>query len=98
MNSKGQVDLAMSCLSKAAFLRGILIGSRHQCVPSFFIERKDLRLTCYFRFEDMNRLITTAQLRPVVDKVFVFENAKEAYDYLESQAHVGKVVIKVARN
>jgi hypothetical protein len=30
--------------------------------------------------------------------VFEFEQTKEAYDYLESQAHVGKVVIKVAKN
>jgi NADPH:quinone reductase-like Zn-dependent oxidoreductase len=36
--------------------------------------------------------------RPVVDKVFRFEEAKEAYAYLESQAHVGKVVIEVSKN
>jgi NADPH:quinone reductase-like Zn-dependent oxidoreductase len=36
--------------------------------------------------------------RPVVDKVFSFEEAKAAYAYLESQAHVGKVVIKVSKN
>lgn len=44
----------------------------------------------------MNRLISASKLRPVVDKVFKFEEAKAAYDYLESQKHVGKVVIKVA--
>lgn len=49
-----------------------------------------------FRFEDMNRLITTAKLHPVVDKVFAFNEAKEAYNYLKSQKHVGKVVINIA--
>lgn len=44
----------------------------------------------------MNRLFTAAQIRPIVDKVFSFDQAKEAYDYLQSQKHVGKVVIKVA--
>ena len=34
--------------------------------------------------------------RPVVDKVFPFDKALDAYAYLESQKHVGKVVIKVA--
>ncbi|KAK0460400.1 uncharacterized protein EV420DRAFT_1478185 [Desarmillaria tabescens] len=33
--------------------------------------------------------------RPVIDKVFSFEEAVDAYAYLESQKHVGKVVIWV---
>ena len=49
-----------------------------------------------FRFEDMNRLISAVKLRPVVDKVFSFEEAKQAYEHLQSQKHVGKVVIRVA--
>ncbi|KAK7049353.1 hypothetical protein VNI00_005954 [Paramarasmius palmivorus] len=50
------------------------------------------------QFEDMNRLIRANPdvTRPVIDKVFSFDEAKEAYAHLESQAHVGKVVIKVA--
>ncbi|KAJ6478154.1 hypothetical protein C8R47DRAFT_1198637 [Mycena vitilis] len=36
--------------------------------------------------------------RPVVGKVFPFSQAKEAYGYLASHAHVGKVVINVAEN
>ncbi|KAF9496335.1 NAD-P-binding protein [Pleurotus eryngii] len=48
------------------------------------------------QFKDMNRLIATHNLRPVVNKVFPFEQTAEAYKYLESQAHVGKVVIKVS--
>ncbi|KAL0580439.1 hypothetical protein V5O48_001592 [Marasmius crinis-equi] len=49
------------------------------------------------QFEDMNRLIRAnpEKTRPVVDKVFAFQDAVKAYAYLESQAHVGKVVIKV---
>ncbi|PBK61150.1 alcohol dehydrogenase superfamily protein [Armillaria solidipes] len=34
-------------------------------------------------------------MRPVVDKVFAFEEATDAYAYLESQKHVGKVVIRI---
>jgi len=34
--------------------------------------------------------------KPVVNKTFAFDKAKDAFAYLESQKHVGKVVIKVA--
>lgn len=52
----------------------------------------------HFRFKDMNLLFIGRQIHPVVDKVFSFEEAIEAYSYLESQKHVGKVVIKVTEN
>ena len=45
----------------------------------------------------MNRLISVNKLRPVVAEVFAFEQAKEAYEALASQKHVGKVVIKVSQ-
>ncbi|KAI0742920.1 NAD-P-binding protein [Daedaleopsis nitida] len=50
------------------------------------------------QFEDMNRLISAVKLKPVVDKVFDFEHTPEAYEYLESQQHVGKVVVKVSKD
>ncbi|KAH0583163.1 hypothetical protein H2248_011045 [Termitomyces sp. 'cryptogamus'] len=52
------------------------------------------------QFVDMNRLIAAHPIvtRPYIDRVFPFEKAKEAYSYLESQAHIGKVVIKVTRD
>lgn len=46
----------------------------------------------------MNKLISVAKLKPVVDKVFRFEEAREAYEYLASQKHVGKIVIKVSED
>ena len=44
-------------------------------------------------FEDMNRAISYHQLRPVVDRVFGFDEAAEAYSYFKAQKHFGKVVI-----
>ena len=46
-------------------------------------------------FERMNAALALRQVHPVVDRVFAFEQAPEAYRYLESQAHVGKVVVRV---
>ncbi len=52
----------------------------------------------YFRFKDMVSLIEAhpEATKPIVDKVFPFEQAIDAYAYLESQKHVGKIVIKVS--
>lgn len=48
------------------------------------------------QFEHMNQIIVDHRIVPLVDRVFPFDQAKEAYEYQWSQAHVGKVVIKVA--
>jgi NADPH:quinone reductase-like Zn-dependent oxidoreductase len=48
-------------------------------------------------YEEMNRAITVNELRPVVDRVFPFEEAREAFRHLESGAHVGKVVVSVEK-
>lgn len=47
------------------------------------------------QFEHMNQIIEDHKIKPLVDKVFAFEKAEEAYEYQWSQAHVGKVVISV---
>jgi NADPH:quinone reductase-like Zn-dependent oxidoreductase len=41
------------------------------------------------------RFVATAQVQPVVDRVFGFDQAREAYRYMESGSHFGKVVIAV---
>ncbi len=43
----------------------------------------------------MNSAISLHQLHPVIDRVFPFEEAKEAFSYMESGAHFGKVVIRL---
>jgi len=47
------------------------------------------------RFKKMLRFYEKHQIHPVVDKVFEFDQAKEALKYLLSGAHFGKVVIKI---
>ncbi|THH33201.1 hypothetical protein EUX98_g988 [Antrodiella citrinella] len=84
---------------------GFLAGSNSDVNPSE-ITSSLLRKGVIFRgilmgsvsqFEDMNRLISSHKIVPVVDKVFEFDQVKDAYKYyLESQNHVGKIVIRVA--
>jgi NADPH:quinone reductase-like Zn-dependent oxidoreductase len=44
-------------------------------------------------FEAMNRLIAMHRLRPVIDRILPFADAKEAYRHFEGRGHFGKVVI-----
>lgn len=46
-------------------------------------------------FEAMNRAIAQHTLRPVVDRVFPFEQAIEALRYMEKGMHFGKVCIRL---
>ncbi|KAF9002336.1 hypothetical protein BDQ17DRAFT_1400061 [Cyathus striatus] len=50
------------------------------------------------QFRDMNRLMIANPevTRPVINRVFSFEQAAQAFAYLESQKHLGKVVINVS--
>jgi len=47
--------------------------------------------------EDLSRFVAVNTIVPVVDRVFGFDRAREAYEYLQSGAHFGKVVIEVGR-
>ncbi|KAM3475159.1 hypothetical protein MY5147_003903 [Beauveria neobassiana] len=69
----------LECLNNLFTARGVLVGNRVQ-------------------LEDMCRAIdaNADRLRPVVDsKVFGLEQLKEAYEYLQSGKHFGKVCIKI---
>lgn len=45
-------------------------------------------------FEAMNRAIAQHQLRPVVDRVFPFQEAREALQYMDKGSHFGKICIR----
>ena len=45
-------------------------------------------------FEQMNDAIALHKLKPVIDRVFPFEQAPEAFRYLGKGGHVGKVCIR----
>jgi NADPH:quinone reductase-like Zn-dependent oxidoreductase len=46
-------------------------------------------------FEAMNQAIALHQLKPVIDRIFPLTEAQEAYRYMKSAAHFGKIVIQV---
>lgn len=46
-------------------------------------------------FEAMNRAFSVNRLKPVVDRVFGFDETPDAYRHMQAGAHFGKIVIKV---
>jgi NADPH:quinone reductase-like Zn-dependent oxidoreductase len=48
-------------------------------------------------FEQMNAAITAAKLRPVIDQVFDFDRAQDAFRHMQSASHFGKIVIRMAK-
>jgi NADPH:quinone reductase-like Zn-dependent oxidoreductase len=78
-------------------LIGVLTGGDGTVNPRMLLV-KNIKLQGLYvgsreMFEAMNRAISLHKLRPVVDRVFPFANAVEAYRHMESGAHFGKVVI-----
>ena len=45
-------------------------------------------------FAAMNRAITTSKLQPVIDRTFAFRDAPEAYRFLKSGQHFGKIIVE----
>ena len=62
------------------------------------INRKGIRLQGIHvgsrdMFADMNKAIALHKLKPAIDRVFGFDDAKAAYTHQQSGAHFGKIVI-----
>ena len=75
---------------------GLLSGMAE--VDPMPILRRNLRVQGLYvgnrqMFEAMNRAIEAGGLKPVIDKVFPFAQARDAYRHLKSQNHFGKIVI-----
>ena len=80
-------------------LVGILTGIEGQINP-LSILRKSLAVNgIYVGSREMQENLHTAleanRIHPVIDREFTFDRAKEAYDYMQSGRHFGKIVIKV---
>lgn len=79
-------------------LIGVLSGGSGE-ISTASILRKNVRVQGIYvgsreMFEAMNKAIALHKLRPVVDRVFSFNEAPEALRYMESGAHFGKICIQ----
>jgi NADPH:quinone reductase-like Zn-dependent oxidoreductase len=83
----GKITL-IGVLSGAAEINPMLIFARRANLQGISVGSMQM-------FEAMNRAIAAGGLKPVVDKVFSFDDAPAAYRHLQSARHFGKIVIRV---
>ena len=84
----GQISL-IGVLSGAGQVNPMPILMKNVRVQGIFVGSRTM-------FESMNEAISRHQLRPVVDRVFAFEDVREALGHMESGAHFGKIVVRLA--
>jgi NADPH:quinone reductase-like Zn-dependent oxidoreductase len=102
----GQVTLAQSIAAAAPnahiIIIGALAGPPSEGLANFgTIIGKNLTLKGIAEgsramLARLLRAVEATGIRPVTDRVFDFSEAAEAYDYLRSGSHVGKVMIRVS--
>jgi NADPH:quinone reductase-like Zn-dependent oxidoreductase len=76
---------------------GVLTGGQ---INPALVMRKSITLQGIYvgprrAFQDMNRAIAAAELRPVIDRTFAFEEAPEAYRAMKAAGHFGKLVVEI---
>lgn len=65
----------------------ILMKSLH--VQGIFVGSREM-------FENLKRAVSLSQLKPVIDQVFGFDEAPAALAHMQSGAHFGKIVVRIA--
>jgi NADPH:quinone reductase-like Zn-dependent oxidoreductase len=84
----GKITL-IGVLSGAAEINPMLIFARRANLQGISVGSMQM-------FEAMNRAISVSGLKPIIDKVFSFDDAPAAYRHLQSAQHFGKIVIRVS--
>lgn len=97
----GTLERSLQCVAAGGqvALIGVLTGFGAPQGSLFPLLARNARLDGIYvgsreDFEAMNRFLAETGLRPVIDQVFPFDRAPEAFDHLESGSHFGKVVIR----
>jgi NADPH:quinone reductase-like Zn-dependent oxidoreductase len=77
-----------------------VLSQSEQPLPIPLILHRQVRIQGVYvgsraHFEAMNRAITANGTRPVVDRIFAFDEAREALKTMEKGSHFGKIVIQV---
>jgi NADPH:quinone reductase-like Zn-dependent oxidoreductase len=80
-------------------LLGVLTGLKGE-VNTYGVFHKSLRIAGVYvgsveMFEGLIRALEARQIEPVIDRAFGFGEVRDAYAYLASGQHLGKVVIRV---
>lgn len=78
---------------------GGLSGGARELNPGLIFSRRanvqGISLGSMQTFETMNAAIAANKIKPVIDRVFGFDDVKAAYQHMAAGAHFGKIVIRV---
>jgi len=78
---------------------GGLSGAATELNPSLILARRanvqGISVGSTEMFEAMNAAIAANRIKPVIDRVFAFDEAPAAYQHMAAGAHFGKIVIRV---
>ena len=96
----GTLEKSMNCVAAGGQIAqiGVLTGFGPPTCSLFPLVARNVRLDGIYvgprdAFVSMNRFFEQKNIQPVIDRVFSFEDAPSAFEYLESGQHFGKVVI-----
>ncbi|KAM3104859.1 NAD(P)-dependent alcohol dehydrogenase [Phormidesmis sp. 146-20] len=81
-------------ISLIGVLSGADLGTNLRPIFTKSIQVRGIYVGSWEMFAEMNRAIALHKIRPVVDRVFPFTEAREALQYLESGAHFGKICLQ----
>ena len=104
VGGKDTLPMAIKSLAKGghiALIGGLSEGGFERETPEDLLKPFNARLTHIYTgsrtdLENLLAFMTEHRIKPVIDRVFPFEEAMAAYDYLESERFFGKIVIRVA--
>lgn len=83
----GQIGLIGNLSGNAAEVNLVQILMQNVRVQGILVGSRDT-------FESMNRAIAQHEMRPVIDRVFAFDEARRAFEHMASGSHFGKICIK----
>ena len=84
----GRMSLIGNLSGGAAEINLIPLVMRQIRIQGIFVGNRE-------DFEAMNRAVEGNRLEPVIDRVFPFEHAREAFEYMREGRHFGKIVIRI---
>ncbi len=98
----GTLGKSLACVASGGHIAqiGVLTGFAAPDASLFPLVSKNATMSGIYvgsveAFEEFVRFLNATKIRPVVDKVFPFDEARAAYETLASGAHFGKVVVSV---
>jgi NADPH:quinone reductase-like Zn-dependent oxidoreductase len=96
----GPLDAAFARAKRLNFVLTFVFGLMSRKIMRL-AKKRDISYSFHFvrpdgaQLNEIGDLIKTGRIHPVIDKVFPFEQAKEALDYLAQGRSRGKVVVKM---